>query len=429
MRNSLIFLEFNEVSFTFVRSYIKKGFLKNFKKIIEKYGLQNTHSEKEFSHLEPWIQWVTVHTGKDFDEHKIFRLGDAKNQSENIWNVLNRKNINSFLLSPMNAVNPENENSVFIPDPWTSSSPTKNFFYNSFHRTVSSMVNDNSKNNYKFFDLMSFFICFLRFARFKNYFKYFKFVTKSLKQKWYQALFLDLLLADIFFVSYNKKKYPYGSIFLNAAAHIQHHYFFSSKVYSGNNFNPDWYCSKESDPVLEVYELYDLILGDILKTYRNSRIILATGLSQVPVEKPTYYWRLEDHENFLKEIGISFLNVKKRMSRDFLINFSNSSDLQNAETILANITIDDKQVFEVDSRSESIFVTLSFPDLIDEKTEIKLFNNLSKIKFFKCIVLVALKNGQHNERGFYIDSDNSIKDKQEIHIKQIYKNIISNFEG
>ena len=69
------------------------------------------------------------------------------------------------------------------------------------------------------------------------------------------------------------------------------------------------------------------------------------------------------------------------MSRDFLINFSNSSDLQSAETILENITIDDKQVFEVDSRSESIFVTLSFPDLIDEKTEIKLFNNLSKIKF------------------------------------------------
>ena len=28
----------------------------------------------------------------------------------------------------MNAVNPENVNSVFIPDPWTSSSPTKNFF-------------------------------------------------------------------------------------------------------------------------------------------------------------------------------------------------------------------------------------------------------------------------------------------------------------
>ena len=70
------------------------------------------------------------------------------------------------------------------------------------------------------------------------------------------------------------------------------------------------------------------------------------------------------------------------MSRDFLINFSNSSDLQSAETILENITIDDKQVFEVDSRNESIFVTLSYPDLIDEKTEIKLFNNLIKIKIF-----------------------------------------------
>ena len=75
------------------------------------------------------------------------------------------------------------------------------------------MVNDNSKNKYKIFDLISFFICFLRFARFKNYFKYFKFVTKSLKQKWYQALFLDLLLADIFFVSYNKKKNTHMALY------------------------------------------------------------------------------------------------------------------------------------------------------------------------------------------------------------------------
>ena len=64
-----------------------------------------------------------------------------------------------------------------------------------------------------------------------------------------KALFLDLLLADIFFVSYNNKKIPIWLYIFKCSGPYTTSLFFSSKVYSGNNFNPDWYCSKESDPV------------------------------------------------------------------------------------------------------------------------------------------------------------------------------------
>ena len=337
MTKSLILIEFNEVSFYFLNKYIEKGSLKNFAKFIDQNKVIITNSEKEFCNLEPWIQWVTVHTGLEFEEHKVFRLGDAKNQPENIWNKLNNNNLNSFLLSPMNAVNPNNDKSIFIPDPWTPTHSTNNFFFNSFHKTISSMVNDNSKGDFKIFDLISFTISFIRFARFKNYITYFKLALYSYKKKWNRAIFLDLLISDIFIGSFNNKKYSYGSVFFNAAAHIQHHYFFSSDVYKGINNNPSWYCLKKHDPLLDVYTVYDSILEDILKNNNSSRIIIATGLSQDPVDNPTYYWRLKDHEKFLNDGGITFLNVEPRMSRDFLINFSNSCNCDEAEYILENI--------------------------------------------------------------------------------------------
>jgi len=45
--------------------------------LIAQHGYARTLSEEVYEHIEPWIQWVSVHTGKSYAEHKVFRLGDA----------------------------------------------------------------------------------------------------------------------------------------------------------------------------------------------------------------------------------------------------------------------------------------------------------------------------------------------------------------
>ena len=73
-------------------------------------------------------------------------------------------------------------------------------------------------------------------------------------------MFSDLLLSD-FFMSKTRRQQPnFATLFLNAGAHIQHHYMFSSAASKGTNRNPKWYVDSEDDPVLEVYALYDRIL-------------------------------------------------------------------------------------------------------------------------------------------------------------------------
>ena len=423
----LILLEFNEISMTILERYFQKGYLKNFEKLLKSYPLIETFSENDYENLEPWIQWVTVHTGKDFDDHKIFRLGDAQNQKENIWNEINKIGKKSMMISPMNALDPNLEDSIFIPDPWTKSSVKGGFFLKILHKSVSSIVNNNSNNRYKLVDLILFLISFVRFARVKNYFTYFKLIFNSRSKKWAKAILLDVLLSDVFIRQFSPKKFNFGSIFLNGAAHIQHHYFFSSKVYQGNQTNPEWYCSEKFDPLLEVYEAYDKVLGEIFKKFNNCRIILLTALSQSPTKFPTYYWRLKNHDNFLKSLSINFKEVLPRMSRDFLINFSNSDDLEEAKNKLLNLRLNNKKLFEIDDRGNSLFVTLSFSDLIDKNCKLVGADISSNIKMHNSVSLVALKNGEHQSKGYLLDSFIKSSEKKEIPLKEVYGNILSHF--
>ena len=74
MKNNLLFLEINEFDLSFVSKGAKKY---NFKKIIgflnKKKLIVLLKIERRYN-LDPWVQWVSVHTGKSSKNHKIFKL-------------------------------------------------------------------------------------------------------------------------------------------------------------------------------------------------------------------------------------------------------------------------------------------------------------------------------------------------------------------
>ena len=109
----------------------------------------------------------------------------------------------------------------------------------------------------------------------------------------------------------------FSHLFLNAGAHIQHHYLFNSKAYEGDLENPNWYCDKNYDPLIKILKEYDNTISKILKL-NNVKLIIATGLHQSPHKKSTFYWRIKNHNQFLNLIGLDyFKEVIPRMSRDF----------------------------------------------------------------------------------------------------------------
>ena len=157
MRNSLILLELNEINFDIAKLYIKQGkSLPGFKRVMEGNFI-STFPENEYDKIEPWIQWASIHTGKTFEEHRLFRLGDIeKSNVKQIFEHVESKGFSVGAISPMNTKNNLTQPAYFVPDPWTKHLQTE-LLSKIIHHALSQTVNDNSKEK---ISIKSFFIFF-----------------------------------------------------------------------------------------------------------------------------------------------------------------------------------------------------------------------------------------------------------------------------
>ena len=248
----LILIELNEINFDAVSSYLDRGvFLPGFKKVVDA-GLVITEAESEGKHLEPWIQWPSVHTGKTYDEHKVFRLGDFVNSNQGqFFEKVEKAGFKVGAISPMNAANKLNTPAYFIPDPWTQTSCDGGFFSRAIDSAVSQAVNDNSQSKLTISTVLSLVLVFLALVRPVRFIPMVKYALRALGKPWRKALFLDMLLYEIHKTLFKRKGPKFSTLFLNAGAHIQHHYFFNSPFVDSSELqNPSWYIENYEDPIL-----------------------------------------------------------------------------------------------------------------------------------------------------------------------------------
>lgn len=427
----LILLELNEINFDFVRKYIRSGEkLPGFTKLLEGKFI-HTNSEEKYEYLEPWIQWVSVHTGKSYKDHKIFRLGDIVSSSEKqIFETLEEEGITVGAVSPMNARNNLKKPSYFIPDPWTKTSNDGSLISRFIHQSIAQAVNDNAKSKLTKKTIFYFVMSMLIAIPLKKLFRLSFYALSCFKYKYRKALFLDIVIFGVHQYLFKKKNPDFSTLFLNGGAHIQHHYFFNSKIYKDSeNKNPNWYLEGEVDPLLDMLRCYDKMITELLST-DNVEILVATGLSQKPYDRTKFYYRLENHKKFLKHLGISYKEVLPRMTRDFLIKFGSSTDAEKAHRQLKSLKINDEvNMFNhIDNRGKELFVTLTYPNEI-LNTDFVRISDGKKMILKDQVVFVAIKNGMHQAQGFAYFSDGikNFAPSDGDHVKEIYFSILKFF--
>lgn len=427
----LILLELNEINFDFVKEYIASGKkLSGFKKLLDGNFI-HTISEEKYEHLEPWIQWVSVHTGKKYTDHKIFRLGDiASSSQKQIFETLEEQGLKVGAVSPMNARNNLIKPSYFIPDPWTKTSSDGSLLSRYVHQSISQAVNDNAKSRLTNKTLFSLVVSMLIAISLKDLLKLSFFALSCLKYKYRKALFLDIVIFKFHQFLFKKKNPDFSTLFLNGGAHIQHHYFFNSKIYKNSkNKNPSWYLDDELDPMLDMLRCYDKMIQELL-SLKNVELLVATGLSQKPYDRKKFYYRLKNHQKFLEQFGISFKEVLPRMTRDFLITFNSNREALKAHEVLISLKINDRvNMFDhIDNRGKELFVTLTYPKEIIQTDFIRILND-KKMPLKDQVVFVAIKNGMHQGKGFAYFSDEikNFAPSNGAHVREIYFSILKSF--
>jgi hypothetical protein len=143
----IIFLELNEVNFDYIRAYHTRGELPVLGGFIAAHGYAQTTSEADYEELEPWIQWVTAHTGMSLAEHGVFRLGDiVGSDAKQIWERLVERGVSVGAISPMNTNRSTHDWDFFIPDPWTQTGIVASPVVSRMYRAIAQAVNDNAQS-------------------------------------------------------------------------------------------------------------------------------------------------------------------------------------------------------------------------------------------------------------------------------------------
>lgn len=414
----VILLEFNELCPGLLERFINEGHLPNFARLYkgaQTYVTNATGTEASPDHLEPWIQWVTLHTGKRFDEHNIFRLGQAnKLEYKNIWDELSEQNKSSWVCGSMNAKFDAQDSSVAcLPDPWSVDASASPKDLQPFYEFVRANVQEhtNEKNKMSFKKNVNFLGFMLRNGlSFNTICRLAKIVlqqvTKS-KNRWQKASILDWLQFDVFRHYYSQKSPAFSTFFSNSTAHFQHKYwrYMEPEKFSLAPSEKD--IELYGEAILFAYKNHDQIIGKVFDLAdENTTIMLASALSQQPFTK----YDGEGGKRFHRPYDITKLpsifdlsgvdKVNPVMSHQFQLIFKDTSHAEVGFDKLMSIELDGQKLFSLIRKDSEVYGGCSFRQAFNGNP---LFDYEGKQLNFNDIFYLAdsLKSGMHNPEGVF----------------------------
>ena len=394
----LTLVALNEFSVEFLSFAEANAKFPNIQKLLSsKYSETWTEDAVERHDLDPWVQWVSIHTGIDSSCHGIRHLGDVPNLAiKQLWETMSLHGYSSGIWGAMNASRGEADRcQFFLPDPWTFSESAypkslngllalpryyaKNYLdtrVSKLLKAIGSLIIYLLGEPRLIFKLLS-----VMPLSFKGVFQF------GLKNHVLFSIF-DLF-STVAFLHYKKQRDPdFCMIFINSMAHVQHN------IWSeGGELKADCVYT------LEVIEnILQRINGETL----GEEVVIMNALTQTNiagVEREVLYRQINP-DKFLTAMNIRHSKVEQLMTNDGHIFFDSLDDARAAKQVLEEATIGSKLMFDVEY-SESTPKKLFFQfDIWDEIEPGALFYLGGKSHlFYHHFEAVVARTGKHSQRG------------------------------
>jgi len=349
---ALLQIELNEFDPKFMRREAERLGLRNLLTVLNfNYHSTTTDDDVEHQGLDPWVQWVNVHTGKPSTLHGVKRLGETERQrgsETQIWEHLSQQGLRWAAWGVMNAPGGDLTNcEAFMPDPWS--------FEESAHPP---RLND-----------------ILALPRYmaRNY--------------------TDMSKTALEFSKIRRKTKPdYSVIFLNHIAHLQHQF---------------WLKGDEVHPEMELgLKVSDLIIGLLLETRReNEAVVVLNGLRQMNVHgQGVYVYRQTNPTTTMEALigpsaQLGDWTVDQLMTNDAHVHFSDKSSADRAEALLTETVLSTGEpIFFVERLgNKHVFCQVRVEHFIPEDT---LFSNAERGgRVFDIFETICERTGAHLQEG------------------------------
>ena len=127
-KKRLLAINLNEFNLEFLKFGAKKYNLKYIQKFLKIKKIETFSKDlKQDKDLDPWVQSISMNTGKRSQKHKIYNLGEKiPKRIIQIWDRLSEKEKNCAIWGTMNTSFKDNNYiKIFLPDPWNYQNKVK----------------------------------------------------------------------------------------------------------------------------------------------------------------------------------------------------------------------------------------------------------------------------------------------------------------
>jgi hypothetical protein len=438
----VIVLEFNELCPTLMDRFIEQGRLPNFARLRSQSKVFITDAEEQAPNLEPWIQWITVHTGLGFEEHGVFNLDDgAALNAPRLWDLVSQAGGNVFVCGSMNPGYLPGLRGSVLPDPWSTKAipypaGTYDTYLNYVRKNVQEHTRDKSPvtkgEHLRFLSFMlshglSWSTCRRIVSQLLS--------ERGGKSRWKRATILDRLQWDLFHHQWQRERPALSTFFLNSTAHFQHSYW--------RNMDPTPFTlkptgeeqSEYANAVLFGYQEMDVLVGNCLALAgKEATVVLCTALSQ----QPCLVWedsggkvihRPQDTDQLLRWAGVTGeWHHAPVMAEQFHLYFPNEEAAAKAARILESIQMNGTRVMMARLDGKSIFAGSQIFHKAAPEDRMTSGENGAAARFLQFFYPIAgIKSGMHHPDGIFWVSQPGQKpslDPRKIPLRQVTSTLL-----
>jgi hypothetical protein len=404
----LILIEFNELCPSLLDRFMKSGWIPNFQRFFNSSAVYTTDAGETPEHLEPWIQWPTVHSGMSFADHGVFHLGDGRHLKEKcLAELLSDADVPVGVCGSMN-LNYGRLQGYVIPDPWDKNATAYPDWLQPFYRTIAQQVQASSRDTGMSRKEQAAFGWFLvrhgltagtaaAIVR--------QLIADRLDPglRWRRACLLDRLQYDVFRHLNRQLGVQFATFFCNSTAHFQHYYW--------RNMEPDLFDvpPPESDhPSLKEaipygYRAMDRLLGRFMADYPDAILILCTALSQQTWSDTTKCtFRPRQFDTFLEfaRVRVDGASIKPVMAEQFHVECFSTEQAELAENHFRDLFIEDEPLMAVRREGSSLFAGCRVTDTAVLDRPVLRRSDGAQRRFGELFHMVhSMRSGRHHPDG------------------------------
>lgn len=393
-------IELNEFNEELLQAAVKAHPLPALTKVLNmKCSHYRTADRYNSGYLEPWVQWLSIHTGKPATQHRIKHLGDVPDlKSPQCWETLSEHQITTGVWGLMNAERRNNPHTLFfLPDPWTFS---EGAYPKPLNRLLS--LPRYLAKHYQNLDLITTVIKGLSLIQ--SYFSHklltpiVKELPTLLKAKWQfgkkHCVFISFFeyVSALMLIQYKTRYKPRVTFaFFNSLAHLQHHHWREGTT----TVTPE---------LLYGLQYLDRIFAALFAAFPEDHFVIHNGLTQMNTnhEKPWVLYRQKDPKKFLKAMHIPALRIEQHMTHDGHVFFKTPMDCVYSFHVLKQARLNNKFLFKVELNPCDpckLFYQLNYTDPLLKSDHPEFEMNDKLYRFYDYFDEIVTRTGRHSPIG------------------------------